>query len=153
LKTFEKWMLLATAGATALTGFVYGWMRYILEPMDEFSIVHHPLEPWVLKAHILVAPALVFATGMIAVNHVWRHFRSGTRQGRRSGITTGAVGIPMALSGYLIQAVTSPTWLLAWVIVHVVTGAVFAIGVALHYREFLRGRPSRRNLAGPGRVT
>ena len=140
---FEKWLLLLSAAGTALTGAVYAWMRYLLEPVEPWAVIHHPLEPWVLKAHILVAPLLVFAVGMIAVSHVWKHFRSGARSGRRTGVLGMGMFVPMVVSGYLVQALTQPSLLLATVVLHVATGTLFAVGLALHFREFLRRRSLR----------
>jgi hypothetical protein len=107
-------------------------MDAYLEPMNEWSVINHPLQPWVLKVHIIVAPLLVFAVGLIAIEHIWRHFRTRRRSGRRSGLTTMWVVVPMILSGYLIQTVTSEGWLAVWAWAHIVTGTVYLGGVGIH---------------------
>ncbi len=59
------------------TGLVYAWMLYVLEPVDEFSVVHHAWQPQTQHAHVWLAPVMVFAIGLIWRNHVWRHYRGG----------------------------------------------------------------------------
>lgn len=129
---FEKWSVLSTSLLTALTGIVYIWMKYFMEPTDPWAVVNHPLQPLVLKAHILVAPLLVFAAGMIAVRHIWRNFRAGVRFARRSGLTTAITLMPMIVTGYLIQAITHEGWLFAVAMAHIAAGLLYALGLAVH---------------------
>lgn len=140
---FERWAVWTTSLATAVTGVVYLWMKYALTPANEWDVVNHPLQPLVLKLHILVAPLLVFAVGLVTMRHVWRHFVSKTALGRRSGVTTAAVLAPMVFTGYLIQAITHEGWLRAMVWGHVATGAIYVVGLALHQAMVRRRR-------GPG---
>jgi len=132
VRPFARWMVWTSSVGTLLTGLVYWWMDHMMEPVDEWAVINHPLQPWVLKAHILVAPTLVFAVGLIATEHIWKHFRNSVRVGRGTGVTTMLVVAPMIVSGYLIQALTSESWLavLGWV--HVGTGVVFGMAVGLH---------------------
>lgn len=132
MKPFQKWLLWSSSAATGLTGVVYWWMENMMEPADAWAAINHPLQPWVLKAHIVVAPVLVFAVGLVAAEHIWRHFRAGVRRGRRSGVLAMGVFVPMVLSGYLIQAVTHVGLLEALVWVHLITGVLYLLGVALH---------------------
>lgn len=117
---------------TGVTGLVYWWMDRFMEPVGEFAVINHPLQPWVLKAHIVVAPLLVFAVGVIWTSHIWKHVRTSVRRARKSGLVTLALIAPMVLSGYLIQAVTTP-WLLtvlAWI--HLVGGGAYLVLLAGH---------------------
>lgn len=144
---FQRGLLLWSSALTALTGIVYWWMDTMLHPVDEWAVVNHPLQPWVLKAHILVAPVLVFAIGLIATEHIWKHVRSAVRRGRRTGLITMAVIVPMILTGYLIQAVTAEPWLRLIVWTHLGTGLAYALGVVLHRRGVDRSgdRPGVRS--------
>jgi hypothetical protein len=132
VKPFAKWLLLSSSVATGLTGLVYLWMDRVLEPLNEFAAINHPLQPLVLKAHIVVAPLLVFALGVIGVDHIWKYFRGTMKRARRSGVSATWVLVPMVLSGYLIQAVTALFWLegLAWL--HIVTGVFYLGAIAVH---------------------
>jgi hypothetical protein len=108
------------------------WMKHMMESDDPWAVINHQLQPWILKAHILVVPALVFVLGLIATRHIWPHARTGLRSGLRSGIITALVSVPMIVSGYLIQAITEPDWLNWIAIVHIATGFLFAGGFAVH---------------------
>lgn len=135
---FQRWLVWSSSGATGLTGLVYWWMKHRMVPVDPWAAINHPLQPWVLKAHILVAPVMVFAVGLIASEHIWRHYRRGVRKGRRSGLTALWVFAPMVLSGYLIQAVTHVGTLEALAWVHLGTGALYLLGMVAHHRVFRR---------------
>ncbi|HEX6309632.1 MAG TPA: hypothetical protein VFZ69_15765 [Longimicrobiales bacterium] len=139
---FERLIVWGSTLAVSVTGLVYAWMKYLLEPVDAFAVVNHPLQPLVLKLHILTAPALVFGIGLIALRHIWPHFRTGVQRGRRSGLTAALVLVPMILSGYLIQAVTHIGWLRAIALSHLALGALFAIGAGVHYAVSRRARQS-----------
>jgi len=143
-----KWLLLGSSGATFLTGVAYGWMKYLMEPVSAWAVVNHPLQPFMLKAHILVAPVLVFALGVIAVDHIWKHYRSRVRPGRRSGLTMMWLVVPMIVSGYLIQAVTQEGWLTAMIWAHLITGGVYGVAMFAHWVAFARRRRIRERLGG-----
>lgn len=136
----------ATTLATFVSGVGYAVFRYALEPSDPFSVVAHPLEPWLLRAHVLVSPLLVFALGMVSLKHVWKHFRGGVGTGRRTGTMTMLATVPMIASGYLIQVITHVGWLRALVIGHLVTGTFFLLGIAAHQWALRRRRAS---ISGP----
>ena len=140
MKPFAKWLVWVSSVATVLTGVVYFWMDRMMSPVDEFAVINHPLQPLVLKAHILVAPLLVFAIGVIAVDHVWKYFRGTIRRARRSGLGSMWPVLPMVVTGYLIQAVTHVTWLevVAWA--HIVFGVAYAVGLAAHQLAVRRSR-------------
>ena len=132
MSRFEKWFLLVATALTALTGVGLYGTKYLMTSADPFAVVNHPLQMWFLKTHILVTPLLVFALGLVTTRHIWRHLRNGVPWGRRSGITTGIVVIPMVVSGYLIQAVTHEKWLIVLAYGHIGVGVVFTLGAILH---------------------
>lgn len=132
MNRFEKWSVLVTAALTALTGIAYFGFKYLMTPEEPWAVINHPLQPWVLKAHILVAPLLVFSVGMIALRHIWQHFRRGVRWGRRSGLTAAVPLAPMIVSGYLIQAIPDEGWLRVAALVHIGFSFLFTAGIAVH---------------------
>ncbi len=134
MSPFQKWLVWVSSSLTGATGLAYWWMKTMLEPLDEFAVINHPLQPWALKAHILVAPFMVLAFGAIAGEHIWRQYRQRVKAGRRSGLLSAWVIAPMVFSGYLIQTVTHPSWLssLAWA--HLVTGVTYLVGLVAHHR-------------------
>lgn len=132
MSRFERWGIWATTLLVTVTGSVYLVMKYFMEPADPWAVVSHPLEPWMLRAHIVVAPFFVFAVGLITVNHVWRHLRSGVRWARASGLVAAATLAIMVLSGYLIQVITGEGWLEAMVILHITSGYLFLAAMGVH---------------------
>jgi len=151
VKPFARWCIWIGSVVSGLSGLVYWWMDNLMEPVGEFAVINHPLQPWVLKAHIVTAPLLVFAIGLIAVDHIWKQYRLGIKAGRRSGLSAMWVFGPMVLSGYLIQAVTAPAWLsvLGWI--HLGTGAGYLLGLAVHQavvpKRWVRRRAREVDLA------
>lgn len=140
---FEKWSVWSTSVAATVTGAGLFWTKYLVRSSDPWAVVNHPWQPWLLKTHILVVPLMVFAIGMIFTRHVWRHFRTRVRWGRRSGILTALATLPMVATGYLIQAVTHAGWLQALAIAHIVLGFAYAVGLALHQPAVRRANLSK----------
>jgi hypothetical protein len=148
---FERWAVWGTSVATFVTGVIYLWLKYLMVNDDPFAVVNHPWQPVVLKAHILVAPLLVFSIGLVTLRHVWRHLRSHVRDGRRSGLLTVVVFGPMILSGYLIQALTEEGWLKAMAIAHIGLGLIYGLGLLTH--QFAAGgRKARASRSEERRV-
>jgi hypothetical protein len=139
---FERWAVWSTSVATFVTGLVYLWMKYVLVSADPFAVVNHPWQPLVLKLHILVSPLLVFSIGLVALRHVWRHVRSGTRDGRRTGLVTLLTFGPMILTGYLIQAITHESLLKGMALSHIGLGVLYGVGLLLH--QFASGGKQAR---------
>ncbi len=139
---FEKWALGLTTATTAITGLGLFITKYLMQTDDPWAVINHPLQPWFLKAHILVAPALIFALGMIAARHAWPYLKTGLRSGLRSGIVTTLVTVPMVLSGHLIQIITAPGWLKGIAVLHIATAFLFTatlVGHRLRVRWRRRG--------------
>ncbi len=118
---------------TAATGFVYLVMKYFMTNDDPFSVLNHPWQPHVLALHLLIAPLLIFALGLIMRDHVfgWLH-EEQVRRGRASGIYTTLLAVPMIASGYLLQIFTDPEprlWL-GWV--HIGCGVLFTTLFLVH---------------------
>jgi hypothetical protein len=146
MNRFERWSLWTTAIATTATGVVYFWMKYLVHGDDPWAVINHPLQGVILKAHIVAAPSLVFAVGLITARHIWVHYRQGLPLGRRSGTLTALVTMPMVITGYLIQTITHPIWLNGIALSHIGLGFVFAVGLAVHF-SIVRRRARR---AQPG---
>ena len=147
MNRFQRLFLWASTAAATSSGLTYFWMKYLVESTEPWAVVNHPLEPWMLKAHILTAPLMLFAVGLIATDHIWRHWKSRLPTGRRTGLVTAAVFGPLVLTGYLVQTVTLP-WLLAVVTwSHTGFGFLCAAGLVLHRRALRRKRAVR-----PGRL-
>ena len=138
MNAFQRWLLWGSSLLTGVTGLAYWWMKNRMQPVDLWAVINHPLQPWMLKAHILAAPVMVFAVGLVARDHVWRHWRGGIRAGGGSGLTAMWVFVPLVATGYLIQAVTHAGWLKALAWAHLATGIAFLGGLVAHHRIFRR---------------
>lgn len=149
----EKLLLWGSTLVVGVTGLVYAWMKYLLSPLDPYSPIHHPLQPLVLKVHLVAAPFLVFAVGLVFTQHIWRQYRSGLKRGRRTGTGTIVTLVPMVLSGYLIQTVTAESWLFWLAMVHLVTGTLFVVGFTSHQvAMWAREAAARRRAASSRRA-
>lgn len=145
MSRFQKILLWVTSGLTGATGGIYFVMDRMMEPVGPWAVVNHPLQPWVLKLHIVVAPALIFSIGLIATEHIWKHYQGRVHRARRTGLATMWMIAPMVVTGYLIQSITQQTLLstIAWA--HIVTGVIYLLGIGLHQWAL---RVARANGAG-----
>jgi hypothetical protein len=139
---FEAWSTHAATLLVGGTGLVYAWMRYLMHPADPFAVVNHPLQPLVQHLHILLAPLLVFAAGMMWHHHAWSYWRRGVERHRRSGGSMILTLVPMVASGYLIQTTVDGDWRRIWVIVHLAASGLWLLGYLAHQvlalRSYLR---------------
>lgn len=129
---FERGSLWASTLAVSLTGLGFTWAKYFASTDDPWAVVNHPLEPWLLKLHVISAPLFVFAVGLITTRHILSHLRSGTPAGRRTGLVMVWTIVPMVVTGYLLQVVSVPGWLLPLAIGHIAAGILFLAGFLLH---------------------
>lgn len=132
MRALERWSLYLGALLTGLSGLAYGWLRYFGQVQGEFGIEPHPLQGLVQHLHVLAAPLLLFALGMMVRGHLYTKLKAGTREGRRTGIGLGFLILPMVGAGYLVQVVTVPTWRLSFAWVHGVASLLFLIGYLGH---------------------
>lgn len=123
------------------TGLVYAWMIYLAEPADPYSVVRHPWQPGAQHLHVLVAPLLVFVSGLIWRRHVWSSWRLGIRARRRSGVSLALSLVPMIVSGYLIQAAVEESWRNVWSWVHLATSLLWLLGYLVHQLLAMWRRP------------
>lgn len=147
MSRFEKWNLWLSSSVVGASGVGLLWAKYLVHTDDPWAVINHPWQPWFLKAHILAAPFLLFALGLVASRHIWLHYRTGVRRGRRSGSLTALLTGPLILTGYLIQIVTQSAWLQLLAIAHIVLGLVYLLGFAAH--QWVLGRGTRKQRSAP----
>ncbi len=149
----EALTLHASAILVGSTGLVYGWMRYCLEPPDEFSVVNHPQQPLLQHLHVLLAPLLVFACGVVWSDHVWKRIRTRHPERRRTGLALFAALPPMIASGYAVQVAESEFARALSIGVHATSSCAFLLAYALHQLAGVRARSEqaqpRRGERGP----
>lgn len=115
-----------------ITGAVFAWMKYFMKNDDPFAAANHPLQPWMLAAHVLIAPLVVFALGWIFPLHIWPKFTADMPGRRKTGLLAMWVIAPMILSGYFLQVVVSDGARQASAVTHWATSALFVLGYVTH---------------------
>ncbi len=148
MTTLERWSLHLAALSTGATGLLYGWLRYYGQRVGEFGLESHPLQATLQHLHVLAAPLLVFALGMVVRGHVLPMWRNGKAAGRRSGVALALILAPMVLSAYAVQVVVEPGWRLAFAWLHGVTSLLFLAGYGVHQWMALRQPRSAEALEG-----
>ena len=128
----EAWFLHVATLLVGGGGLVYAWMRYLARPDDPFAVVNHPWQPEAQHLHVLAAPLLVFAIGLIWKAHAWPAVRLRVAARRRSGLALVATAAPMVASGYLLQTATAAGWRQAWLVIHLVASALWLGGYLAH---------------------
>lgn len=124
---------------TAATGLVFGVFKYFVTNPDANSRAPHPWASPFLAAHLLAAPAAVFALGLVFRRHALARLASGQKEGRSTGRLLAWLAIPVAMSGYVVQVVThepSRRWIGYG---HAVAGLLFAVGFFAHPRTGTNG--------------
>ena len=136
----------------AATGFIYLYMKYALTTDDPFAVINHPWQPSMLSLHVAAAPFLVAFFGMLFRSHSVGKLRSRKPANRRTGWTSLLSFSAMALSGYLIQVVSTPALITFFIWTHVAASTVFVVGYGVHLVNGWRiNRRPERTVAPPFR--
>jgi hypothetical protein len=139
MKRWEAWVNHAGWSLVALSGLVYGVLKYFVAPADPDSRLGHPWQPVVLAVHVLAAPMAVFALGLVFRRHALTRLTTGEPERRRTGTVMTLLAIPLAFSGFVLQVLTGDAarrWT-GWA--HAALGLVYAVGYAIHPLAFGRG--------------
>ncbi|NDD91971.1 hypothetical protein EBZ37_07800 [bacterium] len=114
-------------------GVLYGMVKWALpRPESEFGTAIHPLEPMLKSAHVLMAPALVFALGWIWRAHVSSQLRHRAQKNRTSGLALVALAAPMVFSGVFFQVTVNEQLRNLWSQVHLWSSGIWIVGSILH---------------------
>lgn len=132
MQRWEQCLFNLFHGVVAVTGLVYLTMKYAMTPIDPFAVINHPWQPVMLSLHVVAAPVFIAVFGMIFRSHTLSKLLSPRPDNRRSGWTALLSFSAMALSGYLLQVVSSPAWLTGLVWAHVSTSLIFVTGYGMH---------------------
>jgi len=151
MNLLERGLLWGSALLVGGSGTCLCVIKYLMTADDPYAVIHHPWQPLMLKLHIVSAPLLVFAVGLVFAEHIWKQWHAGRARGRWSGLWTLGTLVPMVFSGYLIQSVTHDGWLDSMIVVHLVTGFAYMLGFFAHQiaiNAFVRRRLGRRLATG-----
>ena len=152
MQRWEQCLFNLFHGVVAVTGLVYLTMKYAMTPIDPFAVINHPWQPVMLSVHVVAAPVFIAVFGMIFRSHTLSKLLSPRPDNRRSGWTALLSFLAMALSGYLLQVVSSPAWLTGLVWAHVSTSLVFVAGYSTHLVIGWRLNSVAPSVGDPSRV-
>ncbi len=127
----EAWLVHLANLLVGGTGLVYAWFRYVATPGDPFALVHPFAGLW-QHAHVVAAPGLVFALGLVARSHAWAGVQLRVPHRRRSGVLLLGVAAPMILSGYLLQTAVELPWRRLWIALHLASSALWLTSTLIH---------------------
>ena len=144
MSRLDAWLLHLSTIILSITGLLYAGMHYLMKPADPFSVVNSPLEPYMLAFHILAAPLLILAAGMILHSHILWKLSTGSQIARKTGIFLIPLFVIMASSGYFLQVFTS-TGRSTLVVVHLASGTLWFLFYAGHQIASLRFRRSMQS--------
>jgi hypothetical protein len=139
MNRLEAWLLHLSTIVLTMTGAVYAYVHYLMKSADPFAVINSPLEPYLLDIHIIAAPVLVVAIGIILHSHILFKIEGGSRSARKSGIILIPLFLIMAASGYLLQ-ISSGTLNRAFFWIHLGSGSLWAIVYAAHHLASLAVR-------------
>ena len=131
----KRWAVVLNHLACALvglSGIAYGVMKYFMAGVDLDSRAGHPWQQPMLKLHVLSAPFLVFALGLVLSGHALKRLREGEDPGRASGAGLLMFAAPLVLTGPLVQVLTGDAarqWT-GWI--HAALGVVYVLAYAAH---------------------
>ena len=132
MSRWQAWFSHVVTIAVGASGIVYFWMKYFMTTGDPFSLVNHPLQPHALSLHLLAAPLLVFAFGLIFESHIANRLRLGTPLNRRSGVISVFTFALMTGSGYALQISSAATLSRAALALHLASSGLFVVAYLMH---------------------
>lgn len=118
------------------TGIWLAWLTLFATEVDDFDPELFEMQPdwhpWLVAVHILVAPLLLFATGVVWMSHVRGRLLLGLPERRRTGLLLAGVLFPMVGCGYLLQVTDAETarTVLSWA--HAGLGVAFGTVYGIH---------------------
>ena len=150
MTAFERWLHHLSSLLVGGTGLAYAIFLYLVTPADPYAVVHHPLQPLAQHLHVLFAPLLVFAVGLIWSRHVApRLLRKGFPR-RVSGLALAASFAPMVVSGYLMQIAADESWRQIWGWIHLGVSLLWTVAYVAHLvTPSIAGAPTRHRRTAP----
>ena len=132
MSRWQAWSSHIVTMIVGASGLIYLWIKYFMRTDDPFSVVNHPLQPFMLDAHILSAPLLVFLFGLMFESHIQKKLKTGKSPNRRTGLAAVLTFGLMTVSGYALQAATSDAVGRAAFILHLVSSGLFLFSYVVH---------------------
>jgi hypothetical protein len=138
MKTWERWSFGLLMLLVGVSGVFYFWMKYLATNPDPLAVVNHPWQPLMLHLHVLTSPALILLFGIILNSHILRKLGGRGSANRRTGLISLGGFVVMAMSGYLLQVVTSELMLKVVLVAHLTSAIAFSGSYVAHLVISLR---------------
>jgi hypothetical protein len=132
MKWWERWTFNLLSLLVTVSGVAYFWMKYMLVNDDPFAVANHAWQPGMLALHVVASPGLLLMFGIVLSSHIMKKLGARYVPNRKSGLVSLATFVAMTATGYLLQVVTGERALQALVVLHVASGAIFALMYAVH---------------------
>lgn len=143
-----RFLVSALTLGSLLSGACLAAVKYLVSSEDPFAAYNHPAQPWLLNAHILIGPALIFVLGGLFATHVTRQL-GNSGSGRRSGLMLIGSTAAMVVSGYLLQVGSTELFRapLAWA--HGLSGGWFVTSLVVHIARARFAKPALQARTDP----
>ena len=102
----EHWVV-GVSALTLVSGVAWVVLHFLVARPDDFGIVRHPLEPWLLRLHGAAAMLALVMLGTLLRPHVLTAWR--THRHRLSGGVVAASALLLTLTGYGLYYAGSET--------------------------------------------
>jgi hypothetical protein len=148
MNRWQAWSSHIVTVIVGTSGIIYLFIKYFMQTNDPFSVVNHPLQPFMLDAHVFTAPLLVFLFGLMFESHVQKKLKLGNSVNRRTGLAAGLTFGLMTLSGYALQVTSSEILSRAAVVLHLLCSGLFLFSYVMHQTmtfRLWRARVRREN--------
>jgi thiamine biosynthesis lipoprotein len=132
-KRIAKWIWYFTVSVVGITGVGLIWTRYFLASDDPFSIINHPMEPYLRNIHIFVAPLLLIAFGYYLRDHFFPRIYNGKYSGKKSGLSIVLLISVQVVSGYWMQTTIDMDFRNILMIIHISAGLGFLFIMSIHF--------------------
>jgi hypothetical protein len=141
LAVAQERMVYLLASGLLLSGGLWLLLEHFVRVELEFGPERHWLQPWLLKAHGMVAALALWGFGVLWAVHVRRAWSLGRH--RLSGGTMFAIAAWLAVSGVLLYYAGSDA-LRRWLsLLHWGVGLAAALALTLHVTTARQRRPRR----------
>jgi len=129
----ERWGLHLTTLFMGGTGLLYGWTKYYGQRMGDFGPEPHPLQGLLQHSHVVGAPLMTLALGLVLRAHFVPKMRGGKTDGRSTGLLVAFSLAPMLLAGYGIQVCTDESLRRLWAWIHGLGSCAYLAAYAWHF--------------------
>lgn len=118
----------------AITGVGTWVLKTFFTGIDLFGPTQHPWLTYFKGAHLIFAPILLMAFGMIFEKHILKYLHLKNSKKRASGLSSLVTITLLVLSGQSLLVISEQN-LLEWIgVIHLVAGILFLSAFLVHFK-------------------